>query len=70
MAHYKTLSKESFDLNELTPAHKDILKKLFSLYSQDCPWNVYNNSGMLNPEVMKALGCEFFNDKYWWSVEQ
>ncbi len=58
--------EELIDLNQLTPAHKDILKKLFALYSQDCKCDIFFNE-MHNPENMKALGCEFFNGQYWWS---
>lgn len=69
MALYKTLSGESFDLNKLTTAHKDVLKKLFTFYSQGCPCHIYHNTGMNDPEIMKALGCEFINGQYWLDSE-
>lgn len=66
MAHYKTLPKQSFDLNELTPKHKNVLKRLFHLYSQGCDCAIYFNE-MHNPQNMKTMGCEFLNGQYWWT---
>lgn len=73
IAHYikiigKSFVPELIALGELTLEHKGILKKCFALYSQKCSWNIYNNE-MQNPENMRVLGCEFFNERYWWRNE-
>jgi len=79
MAHYaahftkidhttKKLVKELIDLDQLPHTHKDILKRMFALYSQGCVWDAFNND-MQNPEYMRTLGCKFENGRFWWTKE-
>ena len=60
-----SLAPELIALDILTLEHKNILRKCFDIYSQNCSWDIFNNE-MQNPENMRILGCEFFNGKYWW----